>query len=100
RRELETAEPLAGVVGKIELAQLAVVDDVDAELRLAADHVFDGARQALHERCPTSLASGEQLLEIVRPGQCARMGYQNPLGATAHGRLSYIGSRGTSARMC
>ena len=46
---LDAAQSLARVVREVALAQLAVVDDVDADLRLTLDDLFDGGGQACLE---------------------------------------------------
>src|SRR4029077_8741964 len=60
---LDAAEALAGVVGEVALAQLTVVDDVDAHASLVLDDVAHGGGQGGHEVGSTALARGVHLLE-------------------------------------
>ena len=39
---LDCLQPLAYIIGEVALAQLAIIDDVDADLHLLANHLLDG----------------------------------------------------------
>jgi hypothetical protein len=82
--DLVTAKPFIDVADKARLAVFAVVDHVDAEIRLPTHDVGDTAAQ-LRSRCgrieglgPVTLDEGE---EIRRPRQAAGVGGENSFAA-------------------
>ena len=68
---LESADPLADVVGEVGLAELAVVDAVEPGLDLQADDLGHGRGQAAGQRLAvvglTGGLCGDQRLDVVRP---------------------------------
>ena len=71
------------------LAELAVADDVDADLGLLADHLGDRLLEVAGVRrgvVALALLLGAQVLpDHVRADQAADMGGENPVGAAVHG---------------
>ena len=97
----EAVEPRPRIGHPVELAVLAVADDVDAGVDLLADHLVDGA---LHPRRERGLVVGlAQLLgvqhrdQIGRPRQAAGVGGQDAARAALHSN-SRCASGGLSRR--
>ena len=89
---LEPAEPRPRVGHPVELAVLAVADDVDAGIDLPANDLGDGA---LHPRRERGLVVGlaqflgvEHRHQIGRPRQAAGVGGQDAAGAALHSKFS------------
>src|SRR5262249_54963058 len=85
----KAAQALAGVVGKIGLAEFAVVNAVETRLQLLPHNLGDGTAQPPRQGCLivglTATLSGDHLSQIGWPGQAAGMGGQDPVGAALHG---------------
>ena len=85
RLRFEAGQPLADVGHEAGLALLAVVDDVDAQLRLPPHHVRDGLADAgLEGRRVVRLAARarrEHVEEVRRTRQAANVGGEDPLCA-------------------
>ncbi len=83
RPQVEAADPLVEVRDPARLAHLAVVDDVDPDLDLAAHDVGDGLPQAFGVRrlvdlLPRLLGAQERQ-QLGRPDQAADMGRHDPV---------------------
>src|SRR5206468_4789205 len=94
---LEAREALADVGNEAGLAHLAVVDDVEAELRLLAD---DLAHRALHPARAAALIVGlrarlrpDQLEQVGGTRQAPRVRGEDAVAAALHGLTSSPGSR-------
>ena len=89
----EAGEPLADVSYEARLTLLAVVDDVDAQLRLPPHHVRDGLADAgLESRRVVRLAARacrEHVEEVWRTRQAANVGGEDPLRTQLHAVTSY-----------
>jgi len=83
RARLEARETLIDVVDEARLAELAVVDDVDAGLGLTADDLLDGRLQGLLES-RAIVPAQQRVQELRRPRQAADMGGQYPACAAFH----------------
>ena len=89
---LEPAEPRPRIGHPVELAVLAVADDVDAGVGLLAHDLGDGA---LHPRRERGLVVGlaellgvEHRDQIGRPRQAAGVGGEDAAGAALHAKFS------------
>src|SRR5262249_43098425 len=86
------AEALAHIGDEARLAELAVVDDVDAEVGLPAHDLADGEPQPGLERLLVDpLAAGARphhVEQVARPRQAARMRGEDAVGAALHWRPS------------
>jgi hypothetical protein len=84
----EAGEAILDVGRVARLAHLAVVDDVDARGHLLLHDLLDRRRDARVERRHVDrdalLAREHRADEIFRPGQAARVGGQESLGASLH----------------
>src|SRR5262249_350205 len=66
---LDAAESLTHVIGEVALAELAIVEDVDAHLGLLLHHSFDGAGQ---------------VSRLGGPRRGAGVRHENAFGASPH----------------
>src|SRR5262249_14145473 len=85
---LDPGQTVTDVAVEARLRLLAVVDDVDAALRLPPDHLGDGAGDALGESssviCLPALLHFHEVQQIVGAGQAARVRRQDPIRAALH----------------
>ena len=85
RPSLEPAQPFQAVVRPSGLAELAVVDDVDAGLRLPRDDVSYGARKLLLVRVAVrGIAVLRSIQQCLGADQAAHMRRQDAMLAPFH----------------
>src|SRR6516165_10581901 len=88
RARFDALEAIFGIAEEIDLAELAVVDDVNADIGLLLHDFGDRAAQSLGEylfviRLARELLA-EELFQIGRAMQRSGMGGQNPVCAAMH----------------
>ena len=88
-RGCQAVEPLVRVDRESALAELAVVDDVDAEVHLPAHDVVDRAQELLlvvgRIHRPALVLRQHHVDKLARTRQAAGMGDKNAFGAVQHG---------------
>jgi hypothetical protein len=94
------AETLVDVVNEAGLAELAVVDDVEADLSLLRDHLIHGALEDALVGGGVLLPVGAGVHEVVGPRQGADVGREDAVGAALQGSGPFCKSVESSVKYC